>query len=96
MADTCLTSGASPAEQGELLQPHLLTPDEMPEVPDGMLGLGQYRMAEGETPAGLVQKYATGERPPRAATRSGRALGQGNRYVTPRPSRPEPSPYAAV
>ena len=60
MADTCLTSGASPAEQGELLQSHLLTPDEMPEVPDGMLGLGQCRMAEGETPVGLVQKYATG------------------------------------
>ncbi|MFF7355820.1 MULTISPECIES: DinB family protein [Streptomyces] len=37
------------------------------EVPEGMLELGQYRMADGDTLAGLLEEYAAGTRAIEAA-----------------------------
>ncbi|OLZ74631.1 hypothetical protein AV521_03195 [Streptomyces sp. IMTB 2501] len=37
------------------------------EVPEGMLDLGQYRMADGDTLAGLLEEYAAGTRAIEAA-----------------------------
>ncbi|MGK5697889.1 DinB family protein [Streptomyces sp. URMC 128] len=65
------------------------------ELPDGMLDLGQYRMAEGDTIAGLVERYEAAARATDEAVAGLPDLGRRVLLPTTPWSPPEPQYWSA-